>query len=149
MNKFEQTVSVVSDIAGGYRRGLGALSGAYSKYVGAADNRMIDGSVDIDNCTKNKYPSANRWDYVISYSGKAYYLEVHPATEGTVKEMEAKLKWLKDWLKSKAIALDEYPSGKPRFTWVHSGKCGLSKTSSEFKKAAMLGLILSNGLKLK
>lgn len=149
MNKFEQVVTSVPDIAGGYHRGLSALSGAYSKYVKPSNSRMIDGSVDIDTCTKEKYPAANRWDYVISYNGKAYFLEVHPATQGSVKEMEAKLKWLKDWLMNKAKVLDTYPSGKPRFTWVHSGKCGLSKTSAEFRKAAMLGLVLTNGLNLK
>ena len=140
MNKFEKTIISIPDIANGYCEGLGAL-GSDSRFVMPKDPRVLDGSVNIDICTHDAYPDANRWDYVISYGGKAYYLEVHPATNGKVKEMEGKLLWLKAWLSQKASALDVYPSGSPRFIWVHSGKCGLSKTSPEYRRAAMLGLI--------
>ena len=148
MNKFAKTVSAVPDIANGYRLGLGAL-GADSNYVAAAAKRSIDGSVNIDCCTKEKYPEDHRWDYVISYCDKAYYLEVHPATDGEVKVLEAKLKWLKSWLRQTATDLDSYPSGTPKYTWVHSGKCGLTKGSREYKKAVMLGLVPKNSLALK
>lgn len=149
MNKFERIVVQVPDIVGGYSQGLKALVGKYSQYVAVADSRSIDGSVDIDACTEDKYPAENRWDYVISYQGRAYYLEIHPATNGSVKEVEAKLKWLKNWLSQKAVALNGYPSGMPRFTWVHSGKCGLSKTSTEYKRASILGMAPTNILRLK
>lgn len=147
MNNFETTVVAIPDIADGYRKGLGAL-GADSSVVSVKSPKMIDGSVNIDNCTQKLYPNDNRWDYVLSYKGKAYFVEVHPATEGEVKVMEAKLNWLKKWLKQKARLLDDYPKGTPRFTWVHSGKCGIAKTSKEYKKAAMLGLVLKNRLSL-
>jgi hypothetical protein len=140
MNKFQATVIKVSDIAEGYCQGLGAL-GTNSCYVAVKEPRHLDGSVDIDTCTHDAYPHDNRWDYVFSYEGKAYYLEVHPATGGSVKEMEAKLSWLKSWLKKKAAPLDAYPSGTPRYTWVHSGKCGLLKSAPEYRRAATLGLI--------
>ncbi|MBR5715613.1 MAG: hypothetical protein IKX59_03440 [Bacteroidales bacterium] len=148
MNNFEKTVVTIPDIANGYCKGLGAL-GADSSYVSVKYTRLIDGSVDIDSCTKELYPASNRWDYVVSYDGRAYYFEVHPATEGEVKMMEAKLKWLKGWLKQNAQPLDEYPSGTPQFTWVHSGKCGLAKGSKEYWKVAMLGLVLKNRLSLE
>ena len=140
MNKFEATVKEVCDIAEGYRQGLGAL-GANSSYVAVKEPRRLNGSVDIDTCTHDAYARDNRWDYVISYDSKAYYLEIHPATGGTVKEMEAKLSWLKAWLKKAAAPLDAYPSGMPRYTWVHSGKCGLLKSSPEYRRAATLGLL--------
>ncbi len=141
MNKFEETVAKVPDIAGGYHQGLQALESRDLQYVSVSDSRSLDGSVAIDSCTKSKYPSGNRWDYVISYKERAYFMEVHPATNGSVIEMDAKLKWVKDWLKDKAPALDSYPSGNPRFTWVHSGRYGLLKSTSEYRKAAKLGLI--------
>ena len=140
MNKFEAVVKTVKDISTGYKSGLGAL-GADSRYIAAKETRKLDGSVDIDACTHDKYPDANRWDYVLSYEGRAFFVEVHPATGGTVKEMEAKLGWLKRWLRQQAGSLDAYPSGKPRFTWVSSGKCGLLKSSPEYRRAAVLGLL--------
>lgn len=147
MNSFEKAVAMVPDVANGYRPGLAAL-GSDSRYVMVEKPRSIDGSVDIDTCTKTLYPDANRWDYVISYAGCAYYVEIHPATGGMVKEMEAKLAWLKQWLKQKAKPLENYPAGSPRFSWIHSGKCGLSKTSAEYRKTAMMGLIPRNCLRL-
>ena len=146
MNDFEKTIAKVPEIAYGYCRGLKALKHD-SQYV-FADSRLLDGSVNIDDCTKCKYPSSNRWDYVISYKGQAYFLEVHPATNGSVKEVIAKLMWVKGWLKEVAYELDLYPSGTPRFNWVHSGKCGLLKSSKEYKKAAMFGLVPVNKLNL-
>lgn len=115
--------------------------GANSRYISVKETRKLDGSVDIDACTHDKYPDEHRWDYVLSYDEHAFFVEVHPATGGTVKEMEAKLSWLKRWLKQKAGSLDAYPSSKPRFTWVSSGKCGLLKSSPEYRCAAMLGLL--------
>ncbi len=147
MNSFEKAVAAVPDVAGGYCQGLAAL-GSDSRYVTVGNTRNIDGSVDIDTCTKTLYPDANRWDYAISYAGKAYFMEIHPATGGMVKEMEAKLAWLKLWLKQKAKPLEAYPAGSPRFSWVHSGKCGLSKTSTEYRRAALMGLIPRKDLRL-
>ena len=147
MNNFEKAVVAVTDVAEGYRQGLTAL-GADSRYVTVACTRKLEGSVDIDTCTKERYPNDNRWDYVISYSGMAFFMEVHPATGGMVKEMEAKLKWLKEWLKQKALPLDVYPVGSPRFNWIHSGKCGLAKTSPEYRRAAMMGMIPQKSLRL-
>ena len=147
MNSFEKVIVAVPDIANGYCQGLAALK-SDSKYVLVRDTRKLDGSVDIDTCTKSIYHDANRGDYVVSYDRKAFFLEIHPATGGMVKEMEAKLAWLKQWLKQKAGALDDYPSGMPRFNWVHSGKCGLSKTSTEYRRAAIMGLIPKKNLQL-
>ena len=68
--------------------------GMHSHFIMTASPRFIDRSVDIDDCTRKLYPNGNRWDYVISYRGKAYYLEVHPATAEKVKEVIAKKQWL-------------------------------------------------------
>ena len=140
MSKFEAIVRSVTDISEGYKPGLSAM-GANSRYVLAKDTRKLDGSVDIDACTHDKYQGDHRWDYVLSYDERAFFVEVHPTTGGEVKEMEAKIGWLKAWLKQHAKPLNEFPSGKPRFTWVSSGKCGLLKSSPEYRRAAMLGLL--------
>ena len=147
MNEFEAVVKAVTDISTGYKSGLSAL-GANSRYISLKYTRKLDGSVDIDSCTHDKYPDEHRWDYVLSYDGQAFFVEVHPATGGTVKEMEAKLIWLKQWLKQKARNLESYPSGKPRYTWISSGKCGILKSSPEYRRAAVLGLLPMKILRL-
>ena len=147
MNKFEDVIKTVTDIADAYCPGVKAL-GAYTAYVKTKLPRLIEGSVDIDACTEKLYPNANRWDYVISFKGKAYYLEVHPATAGEVRNVVAKKAWLVDWLGKKAKALDAYPSAKQKFTWVPSGKFGLSKTSREYRMIATRGLRLESYLNL-
>lgn len=141
MNSFETAVKATADIADSYEKGLGAL-GSDSKYVAIEkkETRLIDGSVDIDNSTKDRYPDDERWDYVISFKGKAFFMEIHPATAGEVKKMEGKLKWLMQWLKQNAPLLDQYPQGKPRFSWIHSGKGGLPKTAPEYRRAALMGI---------
>lgn len=148
MNNFEKIVSETHDISKGYCSGLSALKSDAS-YVVVNAPRQLDGSVDIDTCTKALYPKESRWDYVVSYNGKAFFMEVHPATVGEIKEVEKKLGWLKQWLEDKAKSLGAYPYGVPRFTWVHSGKCGLSKESREYKRMAQKGLVLRKRLELK
>jgi len=139
-NQFQITVQSVPDISKAYNPGLQAL-GSYASYVKTKDTRNIEGSVDIDSAVQHLYPDSNRWDYVVSYGGCAYYIEVHPATDGEVKKVIAKRDWLIGWLKSKAVKLNGYPSAKPMFYWIQSGKCGITKNSIEYKKAAMAGML--------
>lgn len=67
-----------------------------SAKVKAEDGRKLQGSVDIDACTKGKYPNDARWDYAIGYDGKAMFVEVHPANTSNVREMESKVAILKN-----------------------------------------------------
>ena len=147
-NLFQQAVEKVDDIKNAYRAGLHALAPADQPRILIASPRKLEGSVDIDSTTCAKYPNDTRWDYVIAYSGLAYYVEVHPATNGEVKVMKSKKLWLQQWLKDKAEALNTYPSAKPRMYWIQSGKCGLLKTSPEYKQAAVAGLIPQPNLSL-
>lgn len=147
-NTFRLAIEKVDDIKSAYRNGLQALVKADLEKIKVKEARKIEGSVDIDTSTRKLYPNDARWDYVISYAGLAYFVEVHPATNGEVKTMMAKKQWLQNWLKQKATTLNEYPSAKPRFYWLQSGKCGILKTSPEYKLAAMAGILPRAGLSL-
>ena len=140
-NAFQTAVESVHDLVSAYRKGLKALDNAAASCMVVNNSRLVDGSVDIDTTLKRKYPKANRWDYVFSYNGKAYYVEVHPATDGQVKVMMAKKKWLIDWLQIEAQSLDAYPSASPRLYWIQSGRNGLTKGSIEYRRAAQTGLL--------
>lgn len=48
---FRQAVLATQDISTGYQSGLAAL-GTYSNSVSVADTTKLQGSVDIDACTK-------------------------------------------------------------------------------------------------
>lgn len=58
---FKQAVENTQDIKNGFHNGLQAL-GANAKQVSATDTKKLEGSVDIDACTKELYPQDARWD---------------------------------------------------------------------------------------
>lgn len=137
MGNFENAVKSTPDIQNGYRKGLQAL-GANSKYVSANNNSQIEGSVDIDNATHAKYPTASRWDYVVGYNEVLYFIEVHPASSGkNVDEMLAKYNWLKSWLSQNASLLNANPNKKYR--WVRTGKVSIP-TSQATRKLQQAGI---------
>lgn len=139
-SNFQKAVEGTTDIETGYRCGLQALKSSERSSVVAADPRLLDGSVDIDTAVKEKYPSDNRWDYAIGYSGKVCYVEVHPAYTSEVSMIAKKLKWLKMWLKSNASSLYAIPQTAPAFIWLQTGKGGILPESSQARRLAALGI---------
>ena len=87
---FEQAVKATPDVENGYKTGLGAL-GQYKNKINATNTRLLNGSVDIDACTTEKYPNANRWDYALAYNQKVYFVEVHSANTSEVSTVKRKL----------------------------------------------------------
>ena len=81
--RFRSAVIATVDIKHCYKSGLSGLSEHKTK-VEVENTREIGGSVSIDDCTKQHYPEANRWDYVFGYKGEAYFMEVHPARTSEV-----------------------------------------------------------------
>lgn len=110
MSKFELAVTNTPDIAGGYKNGLQAF-GRNSSFVEVDDIKKLEGSVDIDECTKELYPDEPRWDYALGYDGKAYFIEVHPASTSDVKTVIEKAKWLDGLLNAKAKELKALKAG--------------------------------------
>ena len=137
---FQKVVMSVTDIKSAYEVGLKAMNGN-SSLINVKSTCLIDGSVDIDKAVCLLYPNDSRWDYVLSYDGKAYYIEVHPAYTGEVKCLIAKKRWLLNWLQTKAQPLNNYPSATPRLYWLQSGKGALLKNTPEYRQAAIEGLI--------
>lgn len=133
MSKFQTAVEATPDVAGGYKVGLTAL-GANSSKIKATDNRLLEGSLDIDHETKKKYPNDNRWDYALSYNGKTYYVEVHPAQTSEVSTMLAKLNWLRKWLREKAPKINALAKAEPAYYWIQSGKCAILNQSRQYRQ---------------
>jgi len=89
---FSEKVRAIDEINDCLRSGLQALGGN-STVVVTANSRDCQGSVDFDDCLQHRYPDTARWDYLIGYAGRAYFVEVHPATTRNVSEVINKLCW--------------------------------------------------------
>ncbi len=143
---FKKAVEATPEISHCYQPGLKAL-GSSSAKVQPGDTQSCDGSVELDVCVRETYPNDNRWDYIVSYKKKVYFIEVHPAQTSEVGCMLSKLQWLKKWLSNKAPLINERKAAKP-FYWITSGKVNILKTSNQYKKAAQAGILPVSRLRL-
>ena len=120
---FKSIVQAIPAIAGAYREGLQALESKDAGKVKPQNPRKLSGSVYLDKCLKTTNPHDARWDYVIGYREKAYFVEVHPANTSNVDEVVKKKKWLEVWLKTNALDLKAMMAGTGYY-WIASGKVG-------------------------
>jgi hypothetical protein len=137
---FNQKVQNTQEIGDCYCQGLGALRRSDKNKIKAKEPHNFNGSINIDDCLKEKYPNANRWDYAIGYNNKTYFVEVHPAKPGEIRTIERKLEWLKNWKRNTPFREDH------NFYWVASKGVGISRRSSYWKQIASLGLKLKEKL---
>ena len=134
---FKDDVISTSDISGCYQSGLSAIKGSDKSFFRSSLTRNIQGSIDIDSCLVSKYPSANRWDYVLGYEDTCFFVEVHPASTSEVSKIIAKKKWLIDWLRSQSSPLLDREHS---FHWIASGKVDIRKGSRQEKLLNLSGI---------
>lgn len=144
---FKSIVQAIPAIAGAYREGLQALESKDAGKVKPQNPRKLSGSVYLDKCLKTTNPHDARWDYVIGYSEKAYFVEVHPANTSNVDEVVKKKKWLDVWLKTNALDLKAMMSGTGYY-WIASGKVAILPNSPQARKIAKNKLVLCKELNL-
>lgn len=144
---FKSIVQAIPAIAGAYREGLQALESKDAGKVKPQNPRKLSGSVYLDKCLKTTNPHDARWDYVIGYSEKAYFVEVHPANTSNVDEVVKKKKWLDVWLKTNALDLKAMMAGTSYY-WIASGKVAILPNSPQARKIAKNKLVLCKELNL-
>lgn len=144
---FKSIVQAIPTIAGAYREGLQALESKDAEKVKPQNPRKLSGSVYLDKCLKTTNPHDARWDYVIGYSEKAYFVEVHPANTSNVDEVVKKKKWLDVWLKTNALDLKAMMAGTSYY-WIASGKVAILPNSPQARKIAKNKLVLCKELNL-
>lgn len=144
---FKSIVQAVPAIAGAYREGLQALESKDAGKVKPQNPRKLSGSVYLDKCLKTTNPHDARWDYVIGYREKAYFVEVHPANTSNVDEVVKKKKWLEVWLKTNALDLKAMMAGTGYY-WIASGKVAILPNSPQARKIAKNKLVLCKELNL-
>lgn len=146
---FRDAVAATDDLKGCFRKGLKAL-GAHSAKIDLANTRLCSGSVFIDGCLSSQYPDVSRWDYLFSYKGKIYFIEVHPAQSSEVDEMIKKLNWLKHWLNTKAPAINKLKATDTTpYYWVATSGVNLPAHTRQYRKAASAGLLPVSKISLK
>ena len=144
---FKSIVQAIPAIAGAYREGLQALESQDAGKVKPQNPRKLSGSVYLDKCLKTTNPHDARWDYVIGYREKAYFVEVHPANTSNVDEVVKKKKWLEVWLKTNALDLKAMMAGTGYY-WIASGKVAILPNSPQARKIAKNKLVLCKELNL-
>lgn len=144
---FKSIVQAVPAIAGAYREGLQALESKDAGKVKPQNPRKLSGSVYLDKCLKTTNPHDARWDYVIGYREKAYFVEVHPANTSNVDEVVKKKKWLDVWLKTNALDLKAMMAGTSYY-WIASGKVAILPNSPQATIIAKNKLVLCKELNL-
>ena len=128
---FQKAVDAAGDaVAAAFRPGKQALKAEHRELVACRDPRRFTGSIDLDSALadEREFADKNRWDYGLGYRmpdgpEAAVWVEVHPAHAGEVDHVIAKLRWLKEWLRRSAPALDgltqRFP-GSP-LVWLATG----------------------------
>lgn len=146
---FQIAVENTEEVKNGFCRGKQAIKRAYRVKVNAANNDKLQGSLDIDLQVKELYPNEPRWDYALSYDDKIYFFEVHPAETSEVENVVNKVKWLKNWLKTKATEINKLPKAEHPYTWIQSGRYAILPTAREKMRLSVYGITTANKLSLR
>jgi hypothetical protein len=139
-NLFKKAVENTPDIANCYQSGLQPL-GKYSKKIELIETTLCSGSVEIDECTKAKYPNDPRWDYALCYNSEVFFVEVHTANTSEVGAVLNKLQWLKDWLNNEAPEINKLKAkSQTPFVWIQSNNFKIPERSSQYRQAIQAGI---------
>lgn len=105
--------------------GAGALSAGHLKLIAEAERSKIGDSLDLDAATRNEFPEANRWDYMISLPEQEQVVgvEPHSARDSEISVVIAKKKHAVQYLQSHLR-----PGYRvTHWFWVSSGTVGFSR----------------------
>lgn len=139
--RFKEAIEHI--LPGTYREGLQALAGLDRERIACKNPRKLAGSLYLDEALAETQPNDPRWDYGIALRGKqtddVVWVEVHPASSSNVKEVIAKLRWLKQWLRDSGKDLAQM-TRKDGYHWVASGAVAIPKNSKQARQLAAAGL---------
>jgi len=144
---FQQAVKQTSDVAAGFQTRLKAL-GKYHTKIQVTDGSLLNGSIDIDDCTKKKYPDENRWDYALAYNETIYFVEIHSANTSEVSVVLKKHEWLKNWLNQHAPLINQLKKAKPAYYWIGSNNFNILRSSPQYRRIAQANLMPVSRLQL-
>ena len=142
MSRLSNAIEKTPEVQGNGKIGMGAIKGEYRSKIIVPNTRLLTCTLDIDGSVKNLYPNDNRWDYALEYNDEVFFVEFHPAETSAVAKMLVKLEWLKGWLTTKAPKINELKTTTHNpYHWIGSGSFNIIKTSSQYRKLAVAGMI--------
>ena len=145
-NPFQQAVLNTPGLGGGtYCPGLRALTNKHRARVKPGEVQIL-GSVNIEQALHQCYPNKPIWDYAIGVQkgNKPYaiWVEVHPANTSNVSEVLLKLRWLKEWLSSRATQLHALTPLQKAYHWIATNEVGISLNSPQARQLAKAGMTM-------
>lgn len=118
-DSFGARVQATPAIAHAYQPGIQSLLPVDRRRLAASERAT--GSIALDDALKDRFPESHRWDYGIGLPGErtehVLWLEVHHAASGETERVLRKLRWLREWLRGEAPALERLPA---KFIWLLS-----------------------------
>jgi hypothetical protein len=120
--------------------GLQALERADRGRIDEPFRPSFSDSLALDATLRSKAPAEPRWDYVLGVHRRPVLvgIEVHGATAKEVNLVLKKLRWAK-------VTIEKELSGgsrqSVRWFWVASGKDGLSRNTTEWRRLVDSGMI--------
>lgn len=141
-NQFATAITRCTALERQLRPGIQALKREDRSRIRLGDARRLQGSVALDDALRASLPNQPRWDYIVGATSaeetheRAHFVEVHPASASEIGAVEAKLRWVKEWVRTQARELDRMPRV---FAWIASGKVSLSPQSPALRRLAMQG----------
>jgi hypothetical protein len=145
-NAFQKAVSDTPALGKhAYHAGLKALTAAHRKRIQQGEARIL-GSINLDGALCQRYPNEPRWDYGIGIQKGskpfAIWVEVHPASTSNVSEVLSKLRWLKEWLSSRATQLHALTPLQKAYHWIATNEVGISLNSPQARQLAKAGMTM-------
>ena len=145
-NPFQQAVlNTPGPGRGAYCPGLRALTNKHRARVKPGEVQIL-GSVNIEQALHQRYPNKPIWDYAIGVQkgNKPYaiWVEVHPANTSNVSEVLSKLRWLKEWLSSRATQLHALTPLQKAYHWIATNEVGISLNSPQARQLAKAGMTM-------
>ena len=139
---FREAIEATQGLGAAYESGLQALAATDRARISVANTRHLCGSVNLDAALRTgARANEHVWDYGVCYTAKdhkVHWIEVHPASDHGVTDLQAKVAWLNQWLASDGHRLRPLTAA---YVWISSGKTTFTKTSPAAKKLAQLGVI--------
>jgi hypothetical protein len=107
------------------RAGMAAFAKEDVKLVAEAERSRIGDSLDLDAASRDEFPQANRWDYILSVPdlGEIVGIEPHTAKDSEISAVIAKKNHATQYLRNHL----QEGNRVARWFWVSHGTVSFSK----------------------
>jgi hypothetical protein len=145
--KFHQAVCRIQVLSDAYKPGLKALKEIDKNRLECRETRRLTGSVNLEETFRSYHPDETIWDYGIGWKKNqtddvVIWIEVHPASSSHIREIIAKVAWLKKWLNAndENRNLSNMTRKEDGYVWIASGRVSFQRTAKQARQLAQAGV---------